>query len=45
MRDAVAAWLGIDDGDPRVRWEYGQVETRGAQGVLVKIETMKGAIE
>lgn len=23
-RDAVAAVLGVDDGDPRVRWEYGQ---------------------
>jgi hypothetical protein len=27
-RDGVADWLGCDDRDPRVRWEYGQV--RGA---------------
>lgn len=27
-RDGVADWLGIDDRDPRVRWEYGQ--ERGA---------------
>ncbi len=40
IRDAVAAWLGIDDGDPRIRWEYGQVETRGAQGVSVKVECL-----
>lgn len=39
IQDAIAAWLGLDDGDPRLRWEYGQVETRGAQGVAVKIET------
>lgn len=39
VQDATASWLGIDDGDPRCRWEYGQVETRGAQGVAVKIET------
>lgn len=24
LRDAVAQWLGIDDGDPRVAWEYRQ---------------------
>lgn len=35
LRDAIAASLGVDDGDPRLRWEYGQVETRGRCGVLV----------
>jgi hypothetical protein len=39
LQDAVAGWLGIDDGDERLRWEYGQVETRGAEGVTVKIES------
>lgn len=39
IRDEVAAQLGIDDGDPRVRWECGQVETRGRQGVSVRIST------
>ncbi len=38
LRDAIAARIGMDDGDPRLRWEYGQQETRGAEGVLVKIE-------
>lgn len=38
LRDAIAASLGIDDGDPRLRWEYSQHETAGAEGVMVKIE-------
>jgi hypothetical protein len=38
LQDAVAGWLGIDDGDERLRWEYGQVETRGREGVTVKVE-------
>ena len=38
LRDAIAASLGIDDGDPRLRWEYGQHETRGAEGVAVTIQ-------
>lgn len=29
--DAIAAWLGIDDADPRVSWSYAQ--ERGAVGV------------
>lgn len=24
VRDGVADWLGVDDRDPRVTWEYGQ---------------------
>ena len=23
-RDGVADWLGVDDRDPRIKWEYGQ---------------------
>ena len=38
LRDAIAASLGLDDGDPRLRWEYGQHETRGAEGVSVTIQ-------
>lgn len=38
MRDAIALELGIDDGDPRMRWEYGQIETRGRTGCTVNIE-------
>lgn len=35
VRDEIADWLGVDDADGRVRWECGQVETRGAVGVCV----------
>lgn len=30
VRDGVADWLGIDDGSPRIRWQYAQ--QRGAAG-------------
>jgi hypothetical protein len=36
--DAIANWLGVDDADPRVEWEWTQVKSCGRQGVLVKIE-------
>lgn len=38
LRDAIAYTLGVDDGDPRVRWQYGQTETRGEHGALVRVE-------
>lgn len=38
LRDAIAASLGVDDGDPRIKWEYGQIETRGHCGTAVRIE-------
>jgi hypothetical protein len=38
LRDAIAGTLEVDDGDERLRWEYGQVETRGREGVTVKVE-------
>ena len=38
LRDGIARSLGIDDGDHRIRWEYGQCETRGRTGTIVKIE-------
>jgi len=38
--DCVAYALGLDDADPRVRWQYGQVVTRGEQGVMVRIEQL-----
>lgn len=38
LRDSIAASLGLDDGDPRLRWEYGQHETRAAEGVAVTIQ-------
>lgn len=36
--DAISATLHIDDADPRVRWQYGQVQTTGELGVIVKVE-------
>ena len=30
VRDGVADWLGIDDGSPRIKWEYAQ--HKGASG-------------
>ncbi len=38
LTDAVAATLGVDDDDPRVEWEWGQVKTDGEEGVVVKVE-------
>jgi hypothetical protein len=38
LRDAIAATLGLDDGDRRIRFEYSQLETRGEQGVIVKVQ-------
>ena len=39
--DAIAASLGIEDKDPRVRWEYSQAETQGTEGVIVTAEWAK----
>lgn len=37
--DRITESLGFDsDSDPALRWRYGQVETRGQQGVMVKID-------
>lgn len=33
IRDELADWLGVDDGDHRVLWEVDQVLTRGTPGV------------
>lgn len=38
LRDAIARCLRIDDGDSRIAFECGQVETKGCEGVSVKIE-------
>lgn len=41
IRDEVAAWLGMDDGDPRVTWRYDQKkQPRGHFGVRVVVETL-----
>lgn len=36
VRDEIATWLGIDDGDWRVRYHYAQ-EKRGAYGVRAEV--------
>lgn len=41
LRDAIAESLGLDDADRFIVWEYHQVETRGAEGVAVKIEPIR----
>lgn len=38
VRDQVAEWLGINDRDPRVRWDYEQSRWR-EWSVLVRIES------
>jgi len=38
LRDAIAEELKIDDGDKRLRWEYGQEYTTGNEGVIVRIQ-------
>lgn len=37
LRDAIARSLGIDDGDERIRWHYGQCTTDGDTGTIVRI--------
>lgn len=42
IRDGIADALGIDDGDPSVRWEYAQARCkRGDEGVRVRITNGK----
>lgn len=40
LRDGIAAGLGIDDGDRRIRWQYRSIETTGEPGVIVTVETV-----
>ncbi len=43
VQDAVAKWLGIDDGDERVSWRYEQRRGKAKEyGVEVKIEAREG---
>lgn len=40
LQDAIAASLGIDDGDEsRISFEYSQHVTTGKTGTLVRVET------
>lgn len=36
VRDRVAKWLGVDDADDRVKWEYSQ--RRGKPGIEIRVE-------
>jgi hypothetical protein len=37
-RDGVADWLGVDDGDPRITWNYQQQKAkRGEYGLIVRV--------
>ena len=45
LRDAVAESMGMDDNDAAIRWEYGQIQTSGAEGVAVKIDWTKQQLE
>lgn len=38
LRDAIARWLGLDDNQKIIEWEYSQVKTNGRQGTAVRIE-------
>lgn len=40
IRDAVCASLGIDDADARIQFRYGQVQTDGDQGMIVRISVL-----
>jgi hypothetical protein len=40
IRDAIANLLGLDDADKFITWEYGQTQTHGQQGTIVKIEEL-----
>jgi hypothetical protein len=41
VRDELADWIGIDDADGRIRWETGQVETRGPIGIHLTIHPVQ----
>ncbi len=41
LRDAVAYSLGIDDGDPRIEWEYHQIKSTQPEGVTVMVTILQ----
>lgn len=41
VRDELAEWMGIDDGDRRILWECDQTLTRGKPGVCVVVRWAK----
>lgn len=41
IRDQIARWLGLDDNERFIAWEYSQCETRGRKGLAVQIEILR----
>lgn len=41
LRDAIARWLGLDDNEKFIKWNYAQVQTDGEIGMAVKIERIE----
>ncbi len=44
IRDEVAAYFGIDDADPRIRWEYAQAKGKAAVRIAFDVVTESGAV-
>ena len=43
VRDEVAAWIGLDDRDARIRWVYGQITCeRGRWAVKIEVQDEEG---
>lgn len=40
LRDVISRNLGVDDADPRIRWEYSQCRTDGREGTIVVIQRL-----
>lgn len=40
LRDYIASYLGLDDSEREIDWQYGNVTTRGERGITVKLETI-----
>jgi len=38
LRDAIAAWIGIDDGDLRIAWEYRQIISKPVGTIVIVSE-------
>lgn len=37
LRDCIARTIGVDDGDPGIKWEYSVMQTIGPEQTIVKI--------
>lgn len=42
-RDGIADWLGVDDRDPLIRWEYDQKQASKYHAVRVSVESLARA--